>query len=203
MARTIVDSNLKDRTARGRLKARRKPYWREIEPNLAIGYRRLKGRKNRPAGAGTWSARHYVGGGAYTVEKIDGVADDFSDANGVTVLDFKQAQDKARALHLQRHTASEITGPLTVKAAIETHLDHLAGLGRNVFQPAAPRRCLHYSGARRPRGGEADGRATAPLPSRHRQVTTARAHQGGRPAGTPRDRRKGFRIRPPAAVVGQ
>ena len=131
MARTIVDSNLKDRTARGRLKARRKPYWREIEPNLAIGYRRLKGRKGRPAGPGTWSVRHYLGAGAYAVEKIDGVADDFSDANGVTVLDFKQAMDKARALHLQRHTASEIIGPLTVKAALELHLEHLAGLGQN------------------------------------------------------------------------
>jgi hypothetical protein len=42
MARTIVDSNLKDRTGRGRLKARRKPYWREIEPSLAVGYRKLK-----------------------------------------------------------------------------------------------------------------------------------------------------------------
>lgn len=132
MARTIVDSNLKDRTARGRLKARRKPYWREIEPNLAVGYRRLKGRKGAPAGAGTWSARHYNGAGSYSVEKIDGVADDFSDANGVTVLDFKQAQDRARALHLQRQTASEITGPLTVTAAIERHLEHLAGLGQNV-----------------------------------------------------------------------
>ena len=116
MARTIVDSTIKDRTARGRLKARRKPYWREIEPNLAVGYRKLKGRKGAPAGPGTWSARHYVGGGAYTIEKIDGVADDFSDANGVTVLDFKQAQDKARARHLQRHAAIEIAGPLTVKA---------------------------------------------------------------------------------------
>jgi hypothetical protein len=124
--------NLKDRTARSRLKARRKPYWREIEPNLAVGYRRLKGRKGAPAGAGTWSARHYVGGGAYTNEKIDGVADDFSDANGVTVLDFKQAQDKARALHLKRHTASEMAGPLTVKAALELHLEHLAGLGQNI-----------------------------------------------------------------------
>jgi integrase len=133
MARTIVDSNLKDRTARGRLGARRKPYWREIEPNLAVGYRRLKGRKGRPAGPGTWSARHYLGGGRYTVEKIDGVADDFSDANGVTVLDFKQAQDKARALHLQRHAASEITGPLTVKAALDLHLEHLAGLGQNTL----------------------------------------------------------------------
>ena len=130
MARTIVDSNLKDRTARGRLKARRKPYWREIEPNLAVGYRKLKGRKGAPAGAGTWSARHYVGAGAYTIEKIDGVADDFSDANGVTVLDFKQAQDKARALHLRRHAASEIAGPLTVEAALELHLEHLAGLGQ-------------------------------------------------------------------------
>lgn len=149
MARTIVDSNLKDRTARGRLKARRKPYWREIEPNLAIGYRRLKGRKNRPAGAGTWSARHYVGGGAYTVEKIDGVADDFSDANGVTVLDFKQAQDRARALHLQRHTASEITGPLTVKAALELHLEHLAGLGQNIASQQHHARVFRQSSANR------------------------------------------------------
>jgi integrase len=132
MARTIVDSNLKDRTARGRLKARRKPYWREIEPNLAVGYRKLKGRKGRPAGSGTWSARHYVGAGAYTIEKIDGVADDFSDSNGVTVLDFKQAQDKARALHLRRHTASEIAGPLTVKAALELHFEHLTGVGQSI-----------------------------------------------------------------------
>jgi hypothetical protein len=65
------------------------------------------------------------------VEKIDGVADDFSDANGVTVLDFKQAQDRARALHLQRHAVSEMTGPLTVEAAISAHLEHLTGLGRN------------------------------------------------------------------------
>jgi integrase len=130
MARTIVDSNLKDRTARGRLKARRKPYWREIEPNLAVGFRRVKGRKGAPAGPGTWSARHYLGGGRYAVEKIDGVADDFSDANGVTVLDFKQAQDKARAFHLRRRSGDQIAGPLTVKAAIELHFEHLAGLGQ-------------------------------------------------------------------------
>ena len=141
MARTIVDSNLKDRTARGRLKARRKPYWREIEPSLAVGYRKLKGRKGRPAGPGTWSARHYNGAGSYSVEKIDGVADDFSDANGVTVLDFKQAQDKARTLHLQRHAASEITGPLTVKAAIELHLEHLAGSGQSITHQR------HHAGA--------------------------------------------------------
>jgi integrase len=141
MARTIVDSNLKDRTGRGRLKARRKPYWREIEPNLAVGYRKLKGRKGAPAGAGTWSARHYLGSGAYTIEKIDGVADDFSDANGVTVLDFKQAQDKARALHLQRHAASEITGPLTVKAALDLHFEHLVGLGQNTANQK------HHAGA--------------------------------------------------------
>jgi integrase len=132
MARTIVDTNLKDRTARGRLKPRRKPFWREIEPNLAVGYRKLKGRKGAPAGPGTWSARHYLGGGRYTVEKIDGVADDFSDANGVTVLDFKEAMDKARALHLRRQSVNEITGPLTVKAAIELHFEHLAGLGQNI-----------------------------------------------------------------------
>jgi hypothetical protein len=55
MARTIVDSNLKDRTARGRLKARRKPYWREIEPNL----RRLPPAEG-PQESASW-AGHVVG----------------------------------------------------------------------------------------------------------------------------------------------
>src|SRR5262245_37129898 len=89
MARKIKDSQLDTREARGRLKARGKPYWRLIERGLHLGYRRLKGR------AGTWCARHYVGEQQYQVEAL-GIADDLSDADGVAVLDFWQAQQKAR-----------------------------------------------------------------------------------------------------------
>ena len=40
------------------------------------GYRRLKGRKGRPAVAGKWVTRHYVGGRSYVVEKIS-IGDNF------------------------------------------------------------------------------------------------------------------------------
>src|SRR6516162_7415303 len=75
MARRTPDARLESRESRSRLASRGKPHYRLLEPGLHIGYRRLKGRKGRPAVAGTWVARHYVGGRSYVVEKI-GVADD-------------------------------------------------------------------------------------------------------------------------------
>jgi integrase len=98
---------------------------------LHIGYRRLKGRKGRPAVAGTWVARHYVGGQSYVVEKI-GTADDFSDADGTIILSFAQAQDKARTRMVRRaQSADGIAGPLTVQAAIETYLESLEAHGKS------------------------------------------------------------------------
>ena len=96
MARRTPDARLESRESRSRLDSRGKPHYRLLEPGLHIGYRRLKGRKGRPGVAGTWVARHYVGGRSYVVEKI-GTADDFSDADGTIILNFAQAQDKARA----------------------------------------------------------------------------------------------------------
>jgi integrase len=132
MARTIVDSNLKDRAARSRLAARGKPHYRLIEPGLHLGYRKSRGRKGKAASAGTWVVRHYVGAQAYVTETI-GVADDFSDADGVAVLDFRQAQGAARVRHVARaHGAAGIAGPLTVAAALDAHLEHLEGKGQSV-----------------------------------------------------------------------
>jgi integrase len=132
VARTIIDSNLKDRAARGRLNARPKPYYRLIEEGLHLGYRKPRGRRGKPAPAGKWLLRCYRGAQNYRVETI-GIADDFSDADGVVVLDFAQAQNMARALHVQRaHAAAGIAGPLTVAAALEKHLEHLAGEGKSV-----------------------------------------------------------------------
>jgi integrase len=132
MARTLNDQNLKDRAARGRLEARGKPHYRLIEEGLHLGYRKPKGRRSKPAGAGKWILRRYDGKQAYVVETI-GVADDHSDADGVAILNFKQAQAAARERMVQRaHTAAGVAGPLTVEAAIEAHFEHLEGKGKNV-----------------------------------------------------------------------
>jgi integrase len=119
MARTIRDASLDTRTARNRLKARGKPYWRGLEPGLHIGYRKPV------SGAGKWVARHYIGEEAYETETI-ATADDFSDADGVAILGFHQAQAKARARMVERaHAAAGKTGPITVKDAVESYLDFL------------------------------------------------------------------------------
>ena len=131
MARRTPDARLESRESRSRLASRGKPHYRLLEPGLHIGYRRLKGRKGRPAVAGTWVARHYVGGRSYIVEKI-GVADDFSDADGTIILSFAQAQDKARTrMVLRARSADGITGPLTVRTAVEGYLEFLEAHGKS------------------------------------------------------------------------
>jgi integrase len=119
MARKVRDKELDTREARGKLMPRGKPYYRSIERGLHLGYRKLKGR------AGTWWARHYVGNQAYTVEAI-GAADDLSDADGVAILNYWQAQTKAREMMVSRaHTAAGKTGPLTVAKVMEEYLSFL------------------------------------------------------------------------------
>jgi integrase len=119
MARTIRDALLDTRTARSRLKARGKPYWRGLEPGLHLGYRRPT------TGAGKWVARHYIGTERYEIETI-GVADDFSDPDGVVILSFHQAQTLARSRMVARgHAAAGKTKPLAVSDAIESYLTYL------------------------------------------------------------------------------
>ena len=85
MARTVRDALLDSRTARSRLKARGKPYFRSLEPGLHLGYRKPL------SGPGKWVARHYVGDQTYELETL-AIADDYSDPDGVAVLSFHQAQ---------------------------------------------------------------------------------------------------------------
>ena len=89
MARTIRDTSLESRAARLKLEERRKPYYRLISQGCHIGY--YKGSRG-----GSWIARYHLGSGKYKEKKL-GLADDIQDANGVTVLSFAQAQEKARA----------------------------------------------------------------------------------------------------------
>jgi integrase len=115
MARTIRDASLQTRESRSRLKARGKPYYRAIEEGLHLGYRKPQGRRGSPV-AGKWVVRRYIGGQAYSVDTI-APADDFSEANGDTILSFAQAQQKTR----ERIKA----GPLTVHDAVESYLAFL------------------------------------------------------------------------------
>jgi integrase len=121
VARKVKDKELDTREARRKLKPRGKPYWRALDRGLCVGYRRLSDK------AGTWCARRYLGKRTYKVEVI-GTADDLSDANGATVLDFWQAQNKAR----ERGGAPKIaTGPYTVAAACDDYIAFLKTDGRS------------------------------------------------------------------------
>ena len=119
MPRKVRDSNLETRTARHRLAVAHKPYFRLIEPGLHLGYRKLS------SGPGTWTVRRYSGAGKYTVKNLtaaDGaliVADDYSDTNGKSVLNFGQAQERAKA---QRPGESERSGPFTVADALDDYI---------------------------------------------------------------------------------
>ena len=119
MARTVQDEKIGSRSAREKLKPRGKPYYRALDRELHIGYRKGKA-------GGVWVARWYVGDGAYKVETI-GQADDRLDADGAIILDFAMAQAKARELYAQRKREAAglptESGPYTVKACIEEYLE--------------------------------------------------------------------------------
>jgi integrase len=117
MARRVKDKSLDTREARTKLKVAGKPHYRLIEPGLHLGYRRLRGR------AGTWVGRYYVGAQKYEVKSI-GSADDLSDADGVAILNFWQAQAKARERMVERaHSAAGKSGPLTVARAMDAYIE--------------------------------------------------------------------------------
>src|SRR5262245_64870169 len=117
MPRTLRDAALETRAARSRLRARGKPYYRALEPGLHLGYRKSL------SGAGKWIARHYIGEQAYQLETI-GVADDYSDGDGVAVLNYREAQAKARERMVARaHHAAGKHGPLTVADAVDAYLE--------------------------------------------------------------------------------
>ena len=121
MARTVRDVALETRAARARLRPQGKPYYRTIEEGLHLGYRKPV------SGAGKWVLRHYVGRQGYTVETIE-AADDLSDADGVAILSYRQAQARARERMVHRaHAAAGKHGPLTVRDVVEGYLEWLEG----------------------------------------------------------------------------
>ena len=88
MAATALDTNLESREARSLLAFRHKPYWRLLDQGCQLGY--YKGEDLR-----VWIARFPRGKGRYAEQRV-GLADDFAGADGVAVMDFRQARAAAR-----------------------------------------------------------------------------------------------------------
>jgi integrase len=116
MSKTVRERKLDSSAARAKLKASGKPYWRSIDPGLHLGYRKgLKG--------GKWVLRRYLGGEKYIVETI-GTADDHGNADDADILDFFQAQKKAREL-AAKAKAPAGAGVFTVADAMSAYFDRL------------------------------------------------------------------------------
>ena len=131
MSRTVRDANLETRTARLRLAMRGEPYWRTIDPGAHLGY--YRGRRG-----GSWVARLYHEG--HYRKTALGTADDTSDADGIAILSFAQAQGAARKwfARLARDAAGIeplAAGPSRVRDAIS---DYLADYKRRGGKALAP-----------------------------------------------------------------
>lgn len=116
MARTVRDHRLETRAARARLTARAEPYWTLLNEGFHLGYYRGKQSVK-------WVARHRPPGraGGYNKSTL-GEADDTADADGVRVLDFRQAQDKAREWLRAVEGGVQVKASYTVGDALDDYL---------------------------------------------------------------------------------
>ncbi|MGE3782053.1 MAG: tyrosine-type recombinase/integrase [Alphaproteobacteria bacterium] len=132
MARSTRSTKLETRSARLRLPVAKKPVFVKIGQSIGLGYRRNQT-------AGTWVARIADGkGGNWT--KAIGAADDFEDADGNTILDFWQAQDKARTLaRPERAEAGGSAKPATVEQALAVYEADLKTRGADLGNVARVR----------------------------------------------------------------
>jgi integrase len=114
MARSTRFAKLETRAVRLKLPVAKKPVFVKIGPRVGLGYRRNQT-------DGTWVARVADGkGGNWT--KAIGTADDYGEADGSTILDFWQAQDKTRTLgRTERDGAAGSQKPATVGQALDSY----------------------------------------------------------------------------------
>jgi hypothetical protein len=112
--RRRASNELATRTGRTKLAVRKKPYSVVLSPGIQLAYRRNKG-------AGVWSVKT----SAYLMRFA--VADDHEEANNGTVMDYEQAQTKARTIARGDGGASE--RPITVTEAVDAYEDDLKARG--------------------------------------------------------------------------
>jgi hypothetical protein len=145
MPRRVRNTPLETRSARAKLAPRRNPYWVKLSEGLHLGY------VPQQAG-GKWVVRFYLGRdvqwqyrGRLTQrlyqKQMLGHADDYGDADGLTVLSFDQAQAKARLMHSARaHAEAGLPmGPYTVAQAIADYVAYMGAQGRATTKDVATR----------------------------------------------------------------
>ncbi len=117
MPRTVRDARIETRSAREKLAIRHEPYWRAIDEGAHLGYR--KGKRG-----GKWIGRYRPEGGAY-VKSVLGHADDTRDADGNTVLTYREAQEIARDWFADQAASPSVAGarhgPYTVNDAMDDY----------------------------------------------------------------------------------
>jgi integrase len=124
---------LEKRATRIKLPVAKKPYdFTPIGSGISLGYRRNQG-------AGTWVARVADGKGGHWTKAI-AAADDLEDANGGTVLDFWQAQERARTLARGRSSDSDAGELLSVAQAADRYESDLRTRGGGLENVARIRR---------------------------------------------------------------
>jgi integrase len=134
MARKVRHSALESRSARLKLKVRRKPY---PGPSLARGVS-LMYRRNKTNG--TWVLKASDGHGSYWTKRIAD-ADDYAEDDGKTVLTFYQAQDAAKKL--ARGEDGSTDTPITVDGALKDYKRDLISRNANPYNAEHPR--LHLT----------------------------------------------------------
>jgi integrase len=113
MPRTILDSRLRTRSKRLDLPKVKKPVFVKVAPKISLGYRRTTTN-------GTWVVRVADGKGANWT-KAFAVADDFADANGADILDYWQAQTRARIVANQQTDEAKGGSDIMVAAALDRY----------------------------------------------------------------------------------
>jgi integrase len=142
VAPRLRSPTLETRTARLKLKVRRKPYFVPVAPGISLGYR-------RNLGAGSWLVRCADGKGGAWIKGFS-TADDFEDASGEQVLDFWQAQIRAREMIRGKHT--DARKPTTVAEALDEHVEDLVIRGGSVAHTRRLLRVLPAALLERPVG---------------------------------------------------
>jgi len=122
MGRLVRDHRLETRSSRERLRRTKHPYWRSISTGCHVGYYR------GPQG-GSWIARCKKTGEKHGyLQRSLGEADDVCDADGIDVLDYRQAQEKAREwFEDMAASAGKRPQRFTVGDALDHYLERFTG----------------------------------------------------------------------------
>jgi integrase len=118
MARSIRSTPLETRSARLRLPVSKAPVFIKLGPKIGLGYRRNQT-------AGTWVVRLSDSKGR--TRTAIGIADDYNEADGEKVLNFWQAQERARQFAYGNDPGSATRRgiPITINQALDQYATDL------------------------------------------------------------------------------